>query len=145
LALAFARGVAVGVDVQIVDRERRVGRLAKRYFSAPEVAELETLAGDAMLTRFYQLWALKEAWTKARGESLPAALGNTTFSLREGRLQWPGSAAAGGGSLGLFDLPGYALAVCGLQSGLRLRAAHWPVGAEEAAVELCVTASAGFS
>ena len=144
LALVLARQAAVGVDVQIIDRARPVGRLANRYFSSSEVAELQALQGDASLARFYELWALKEAWTKARGESLPGTLGNIAFSLGAGQLRSLAPGRTRGASLALLGLPGYALAVCGLETGLKLHCWRWSAGGGEAPLQLPLHAAAGF-
>jgi 4'-phosphopantetheinyl transferase len=145
LALALARQTAVGVDVQIVDRDRAVGRLARRYFSPAEVAELEVLQGDAFTARFYQLWALKEALTKARGASLPGTLGATAFSLQAGQLRSLTPGETRGVSLALLGLPGYALAVCGLEVGLTLQFWRWSAGGGESTLELARSATVGFA
>jgi 4'-phosphopantetheinyl transferase len=145
LALALSRQTAVGVDVQIIDRDRSVGRLARRYFPAEEVAELEALQGDAFTVRFYELWALKEALTKARGASLPGTLGATALSLQGGKLKSLTPGKTRGVSLALLNLPGYALAVCGLETGLTLQFWRWSAGCGESTLELARSASLGFS
>ena len=120
LALAFSREAPVGVDVQVLDRERSVRRIARRYFSAPELVYLEGRQGDDYIAHFYRLWALKEAWTKAGGGALPTALGQVGFSLSNGKLASRAPAATRGSSLWLLDLEGYSLAVCGLREPLSL-------------------------
>ncbi len=125
LAVAVALEVPVGVDVQVIDRERRVERLARRYFSKPELADLERLDGDDYLRHFYRLWSLKEACTKARGGALPTALGDTGFRLGEGGLESLAPEKTASSSLWLQDLAGYSLALCGLASGLELATRLW--------------------
>ena len=119
--------------------------MARRYFSPSEVAELEALRDDASLARFYELWALKEAWTKARGESLPGTLGHTAFSLRGGKLRSLTPGKTRGVSLALLGLPGYALAVCGLEAALKLQFWRWSAGSGESTLQLPLSATAGFS
>ena len=86
LALAVSARAAVGVDVQVFDHERPLERLARRYFSEPERGTLEELEGEDFNRHFFRLWALKEAWTKARGEALPGALATTAFEFSGGEL-----------------------------------------------------------
>lgn len=114
LALAVSRDAPVGVDVQELDRERNLRRIARRYFSEPELAELEAMRGEAYVEHFYRLWSLKEAWTKAAGGALPTALGRIGFSLADGSLASLAPGLTRGSSLWLLDLEGYSLAVCAL-------------------------------
>lgn len=63
-ALLTGSAGEVGVDVEFVDREnvRRHGRIAERFFSERERAELSR-AEDAALA-FYLLWTRKESYLK---------------------------------------------------------------------------------
>ena len=141
LAASVSVAAPVGVDVQLMDPERRVQRLARRYFSAAERAALEAMAPDDYYRHFYRLWSLKEAWTKARGASLPGALGNVGFVIEDRTLtSLPGEATAES-CLWLLELPGYSLALCALARGLQLRIRGWPAGIQEPPV----TASLGVS
>ncbi|MEX2468800.1 MAG: 4'-phosphopantetheinyl transferase superfamily protein [Pseudohongiellaceae bacterium] len=79
LLLAVGRHELLGVDVERSDRPRRLRRIARRYFSATEVAALLALPEAERLPRFYRLWTLKEAYIKARGSGL--ALGLARFSF----------------------------------------------------------------
>lgn len=68
VALAFARGAPVGIDVE---HRRRLGdalALAERYFSAEELAIVRAAADtdDAFLT----IWTAKEAIVKASGKGI---------------------------------------------------------------------------
>jgi 4'-phosphopantetheinyl transferase len=115
----------VGVDIQRLERGRPLRRLARRYFSESERAVLESLHDDAFDRHFFRLWALKEAWTKARGEALPTALGSTAFSLDGTELVSLTPEQTRDTSLWLLQLESYALAVCGLAGGLSLRFQRW--------------------
>lgn len=120
LSCAVSAGTALGVDLEDTRRERDFLRLARRFFSEPEITVLESLDGSERAERFFDLWTLKEAAVKARGGALAPALRRCCFDLR-----YPGSAAgeirprfAGEihpGHYYLVDaLPGYRLAVCWL-------------------------------
>ncbi|MDQ1348893.1 MAG: 4-phosphopantetheinyl transferase [Acidobacteriota bacterium] len=74
----FALDRAVGVDVELVAPIAAVG-LAECFFSPREAAELSALAEDASLTRFYELWTLREAYLKARGVGLTLPLDQLAF------------------------------------------------------------------
>lgn len=81
LVIATSRAGIVGVDVEFAGRERRVEQLITRYFSRDEQAALLALPAASRLARFYALWALKEAYIKARGLGLAIPLGDFSFEL----------------------------------------------------------------
>lgn len=62
----------VGVDIQIIKPIRN--NLAKRFFTRRENQKLEQLNKEEFFTEFTRMWALKEARTKATGESLAKCL-----------------------------------------------------------------------
>ena len=74
----FAFGHDVGVDVELVAPIESV-EMAKGLFSGEEVAELSRLEGDERLSRFYELWTLREAYLKARGVGLTLPLDQLVF------------------------------------------------------------------
>jgi 4'-phosphopantetheinyl transferase len=74
----FAFGHDVGVDVELV-APIDVGEMAGRYFSLGETAELSRLDEAARLSRFYELWTLREAYLKARGIGLDLPLDQIVF------------------------------------------------------------------
>jgi 4'-phosphopantetheinyl transferase len=82
VACAVARGRAVGVDVERIDRRVDIDQLSRSVFSEGERAELMRLAGDEKRLRFFQLWTLKEAYIKAvgRGLSLPLRAISVSFA-----------------------------------------------------------------
>jgi 4'-phosphopantetheinyl transferase len=74
----FAFGRDVGVDVELVAPIDAV-EMAGRYFSPGETAELSKLEDAARLSRFYELWTLREAYLKARGIGLDLPLDQLVF------------------------------------------------------------------
>jgi len=74
----FAFDRNVGVDVELVAPIGTV-EIAECFFSPQESAELVTLADDARLSRFYELWTLREAYLKARGLGLTLPLDQMDF------------------------------------------------------------------
>ena len=60
----------VGVDVEQLRSDFDVDDLARRFFSAREIADLGSLAGAARTGAFFSCWTLKEAFVKARGDGL---------------------------------------------------------------------------
>jgi len=86
VALAFSRETAVGVDVE---RRRQLTNplaLARRYFSAEEVAIVEDAAepNDA----FFAIWTAKEAIVKASGKGIATSnLHGFTVPFRDPELR----------------------------------------------------------
>lgn len=85
LALAFARGRAVGVDIEQARREVDLAALSARFFSNGEQAVLRSLPDSSQTDAFFACWTRKEAYIKARGEglSLPLDCFDVAFHPRE--------------------------------------------------------------
>jgi phosphopantetheine--protein transferase-like protein len=81
LVCAVTAGDPVGVDIEFEKPARDVMRLASRFFSEAEVAALEACEASRQRARFYDLWTLKEATVKSRGEALAPLLKNVSFCL----------------------------------------------------------------
>jgi len=113
IACAVAGQGAVGVDVESWVSSRDYMRMARRYFTAPELAQLERLAPAQQQRRFYELWTLKEAWSKARGGNIGSALGAVGFDLsRPGRISVSTTGAATGRFWLTEPAAGVRLALC---------------------------------
>lgn len=76
---AIAGEREVGVDVEQIRPDLEWEGLARRFFSADEVAALEALDPGDRLDGFMRCWTRKEAYLKARGEGL--ALPLDSFSV----------------------------------------------------------------
>ncbi|WP_256644898.1 4'-phosphopantetheinyl transferase family protein [Thermomonas paludicola] len=61
---------AVGVDVEVPRKPRKLDALAGFVFSVEETRRLRALPEDARPAAFHQLWTLKEARGKRSGEGL---------------------------------------------------------------------------
>ena len=123
LALAVSSGAAVGLDLEYCDPGRPVLKLARRYFSAAELAELQRCPARDRVARFYDYWTLKEAGIKARGGALALELESTGFGLdfasreavraRHGLISALAPDCAAGDFYCLLDPAGsYRLALC---------------------------------
>ncbi|MDE0479412.1 MAG: 4'-phosphopantetheinyl transferase superfamily protein [Gammaproteobacteria bacterium] len=84
----------LGIDLEYGLKQRKVERLARRWFNPSELAELMQLEPAARQQWFYRLWTLKEAWSKARGEALAPSMRLVTVS---GAEDGDFSVAVGGG------------------------------------------------
>jgi 4'-phosphopantetheinyl transferase len=115
--VAFACGVPVGVDVEVVRADRPRPRFAERFFATQEVDELYALPPAERPAAFARIWTRKEAYVKALGTGLTRPLQAFAVSHavgESGALRWvdgaPGEAARWTlGDLAVAD--GYAGAV----------------------------------
>ena len=106
VACALGRVAALGVDVEVIRPRPRLLAFARRYYSAAEVAGLESLAEAERLVDFYDIWTLREAWLKARGSGLRdyRCAPCTRDGLAGGVPDWQWQQVT--------DEPGYRLALC---------------------------------
>lgn len=83
VACCVARDADVGIDVEAIDRRVDPRRLAARFFSRAEVAELERCPEPLRHIRFIEIWTLKEAYVKALGEGLSHPLDRFAFLFED--------------------------------------------------------------
>lgn len=81
--LAVTNGVKVGVDVEYMLRNNNITSIADRYFSPSEARELNSLELERRHERFVDLWTLKEAYIKAKGQGLSIPLDKFIFCFKE--------------------------------------------------------------
>lgn len=86
VACAIGSGVAVGVDVERIRAVDDTLSLAREFFSRSEAASLESMSDRSRRARFFELWALKESYSKALGLGLSLPLDATAFESLDGRL-----------------------------------------------------------
>jgi 4'-phosphopantetheinyl transferase len=79
VAIAFALGVDVGIDIERLDRTVNPLDIARRYFTAEELRSLESIPAEARTRAFLAGWTRKEAIVKARGDTMAGSL--TTLSV----------------------------------------------------------------
>ncbi len=70
LALAFAVGQRIGIDVEALDQDIACIEIAQRFFRPEELGELEHHDPIEARRRFLRLWTRKEAVLKAAGVGL---------------------------------------------------------------------------
>ncbi len=107
VAVALARGHAVGVDVEEVSSRRDTAGLAGMALTPGEQAALRSLPGDRTTGDFFTYWARKEALLKASGEGIYAGLTSVEVSSPDepGRvLAWTSPGAPPVGRVRLVDL-----------------------------------------
>ena len=124
---AITRNMEIGVDIERVRSDFEYEEIAKRFFSANEVAILRTIPTEKRLEAFYHYWTRKEAYIKAHGKglSLPLDSFDVSFAAWESRRLLMTKDEPQERALGtLQDLkPGFgyigALAVKGIGCGFR--------------------------
>lgn len=79
--LAFARGRALGIDVEQVRNNFDHEALARRFFSPAEQQALAALPSSEKCAAFFRCWTRKEAYIKAHGSGLTLALDSFDVSL----------------------------------------------------------------
>jgi 4'-phosphopantetheinyl transferase len=129
---AVTRGCEVGIDLEFVREDFATLEIAERFFSAREVSALRALPRGERARAFFDCWARKEAYVKARGEGLSYPLALFTVSLTPGEpaallsTEDDPREAARWSLIELFPGEGYraALAVKGARASLRY--CRWP-------------------
>jgi 4'-phosphopantetheinyl transferase len=72
--IALTIGSSVGIDVEEWDSKVQILKLAERFFSPEEAAELNRLTPEKQPAGFYRGWTCKEAYIKAKGSGLSLSL-----------------------------------------------------------------------
>lgn len=85
--IAVGRGVVPGIDMELMGRRTRTLELARRYFSADEVAYLDGLAPTRRAEAFLELWTTKEAVLKAVGRGIAYGLDRLSITVSDTGLR----------------------------------------------------------
>ncbi len=78
---AVTRNREVGVDIEGVRADMASERIAERFFSLQEIVALRGLDPALQHEAFFACWTRKEAYIKARGESITVGLDQFDVSL----------------------------------------------------------------
>jgi 4'-phosphopantetheinyl transferase len=84
MLVAVAVGRDVGVDLELVGRDRDFAGIARHFFSPNEVAALTALPERERRTAFYLCWTRKEAYLKACGTGLAMRLDDFEVTVVRG-------------------------------------------------------------
>ena len=79
---AFARNRALGIDVEKMRTNLDYEQIAEHVFSPYERNVLRTLPADQKIEAFFNGWARKEAYIKARGRGLSLPLNEFDVTMR---------------------------------------------------------------
>jgi 4'-phosphopantetheinyl transferase len=84
MLVAVAIDRDVGVDIELIDSVVSTNEVAQSFFSTNEIAMLEALPQSLRLGGFFNCWARKEAYIKARGMGLSIPLDSFDVTSIEG-------------------------------------------------------------
>lgn len=91
LAFLAVAAEAVGIDAEIVDPKIGWDDLSREFFAPAEAADIRTLPPSLQVEGFFACWTRKEAYIKALGTGLSAALDGfrvTVHPHEPPRLLW---------------------------------------------------------
>lgn len=122
--IAVARQPELGVDVEWVERNTPFREIAGRFFSAEEVAALDSLSSHLQRLAFFKCWTSKEAFLKAKGTGLGGKLEEVEIIAIQGGVRV--QSAVPGWSLAQLD-PGdsYAGAIVVQGEEREIRCYRW--------------------
>ncbi|WP_283104595.1 4'-phosphopantetheinyl transferase family protein [Shewanella olleyana] len=78
--------IELGVDIERRRETTNIHSILNHYFSKPEESALLALTEDKHRERFFDLWALKESYIKAKGLGLALSLKSFAFDLSAASL-----------------------------------------------------------
>ncbi|WP_258406253.1 4'-phosphopantetheinyl transferase family protein [Shewanella aegiceratis] len=87
LAIAQAPQLELGVDIERLRQNTNIHAILNHYFTCQEREALLALPSARQRERFFDLWALKESYIKAKGLGLALSLKSFYFELSEARRQ----------------------------------------------------------
>lgn len=70
----------IGCDIENPSRKVNIEPIARRYFSKQEYSELNNLPELLKISRFFEIWTLKEAFVKATGVGISLGLDSFYFN-----------------------------------------------------------------
>jgi 4'-phosphopantetheinyl transferase len=128
---AFSRARELGIDVEHIRSNADAEKIAGRIFSAQEVAVFRSLPARQREKAFFDCWTRKEAYIKAKGDGLTAALDAFSVSLspREPaalrNVRDDATEVSRWSLRGLEPGPGYAGAIVAEGNDWRLKCWEW--------------------
>jgi|GEM_PF-1158606 len=83
MSVGFTKHALIGVDVELIKPLKDHLEIANRFFSDPEIEQLNSFSTDKILGGFYYCWTAKEAVIKLSGEGLSYPLKDFDVKLKE--------------------------------------------------------------
>jgi 4'-phosphopantetheinyl transferase len=107
VACAVSRDTLLGLDIEILNRNRDLLAISQSAFHTEEAELLEKLHGESRVVAFYHLWSLREALFKLRSNTgsadrFPGLLDEENAIASSGK----------GWQSHVFDIPGFSCILC---------------------------------
>lgn len=118
----FARGRAVGVDIEQILENEEFLDIAVQYYTPAERLLLEKVDRDLRMARFFHCWTRREAYLKATGEGIGYLTNDLNVTSRV-------VASSDGSSAWRIEtvslIPGYAISLAAAGTDWRLTTFKW--------------------
>ncbi|HSE22396.1 MAG TPA: 4'-phosphopantetheinyl transferase superfamily protein, partial [Pyrinomonadaceae bacterium] len=132
LLLAITRSKEIGIDIERLSEGSADTEIGRRYFSVGEFAAFSSLPGDQMAKVFSRFWTRKEAYLKAKGESLAAPLDHSFATGEQVPVQTAFSEESAEWCLEeLHPGPGFVAALAVQGPAVLIRRWQWSLDLEE--------------
>lgn len=135
ILIAVTRVCPIGIDVEPARAMNDSEKIAREFFSAREVSELNSLPEEQRAAAFFNLWTRKEACLKATGDGLSERISEMEISFLPGQpaqvraISGNAQAAAKWTLEELTPAAGFAAAIAAPARDLKLSCWRWPVRA----------------
>jgi 4'-phosphopantetheinyl transferase len=126
VAIAFALGIDVGVDIERLDRNVKPLDIARRYFTPTELLSLEGTPEGARVRAFLAGWTRKEAIVKARGNTMAESLATLSVGLDPEEMHPPSEDAPTAPVRATCRLASFQLSALNLIGAVALRSSRLP-------------------
>ncbi|MBI5665893.1 MAG: 4'-phosphopantetheinyl transferase superfamily protein [Nitrospirae bacterium] len=130
---AFTYAGKIGVDVEFIDRHRKITHIVERFYSPEEISVFNSLPTDKQADAFFTFWTCKEAYLKADGSGLSFGLDKVEISLTPDKqaalaaIDGDTQRAASWSLQTLDASAGYAAALAINRHGLALKKWQWGI------------------
>ena len=90
--VGLVEGARIGVDVEHAERSINTNGIARKFMTANERRDVDSMSADAARRRVLELWTCKEAMSKATGDALAAPFGEIDIDMQAHRTLRSGPA-----------------------------------------------------
>ncbi|MEO1240284.1 MAG: 4'-phosphopantetheinyl transferase superfamily protein [Pseudomonadota bacterium] len=104
VVIAASKHAQVGIDTESYARADEISEIASRVLTRKETAAADALKNEARIRRLVELWALKEAWSKASGDGVGADFLSIEFEIASAKKEAVISNAGNGWRFALIDI-----------------------------------------
>lgn len=104
VVIAVSKYAQVGIDTESYARAGEIAEIASRVLTGKEAAATDALRNRARNRQLIELWALKEAWSKASGEGVGADFLSIEFEIPSAKKEAVISNAGSGWHFALVDV-----------------------------------------